>query len=52
MRSYALAVAELLTSLELSGEGIDRVSMASGFCPGMANRTAQPWPLELPSGGQ
>jgi hypothetical protein len=29
-----------------------RVSMATGFCPVMANRTAQPWPLELPSGGQ
>jgi hypothetical protein len=28
------------------------VSMASGFCPVMANRTAQPWPLKLPSGGQ
>jgi hypothetical protein len=28
------------------------VSMANGFCPVMANRTAQPWPLELPSGGQ
>jgi len=29
-----------------------KVSMATGFCPVMANRTAQPWPLELPSGGQ
>ena len=28
------------------------MTMASGFCPVMANRTAQPWPLELPSGGQ
>jgi hypothetical protein len=28
------------------------LSMANRFCPVMANRTAQPWRLELPSGGQ
>lgn len=28
------------------------VSMANVICPVVANRTAQPWPLELPSGGQ
>lgn len=29
-----------------------RVSMANVICPVVANRTAQQWPLELPSGGQ
>ena len=28
------------------------LSMASGFCPVADSRTAQPWPTELPGGGQ
>ena len=34
------------------GASVYRLSMASGSCPVTANRTAQPWPLELPSDGQ